>query len=314
MLEDKPQTIRPKIIAAIPCYNEDRFIGSVVAKTRKCVDEVIVIDDGSVDDSADVAKAAGATVYSHETNRGYGAAIRSCLERGQQHQAQILVTIDGDGQHDPRDIIRLVKPIIEGEADVVVGSRFLEEKSQAPFYRRMGQRALNVATNIGSGHKLSDSQSGCRAYTAEALSRLNLSESGMAISSQIQFAIKEANLRVAEVPIGVSYEGKSKRNPVGHGINVLVRIVVLFVLRHPIMAFGLPGLAFMVGGLILGFRVIDIYSETNKVAVGTALIAILLATAGFLTFFGALILQAMKELLRGEATRMVRKMREKDQI
>ena len=301
-----------KIVVAIPCFNEDRFIGSVVAKSRKYADEVIVIDDGSYDDSAQVAEIAGASVYKHEVNRGYGAAIRNCLAKGIKHHADILVTIDGDGQHDPQDILELIKPIQMGEADVVIGSRFLDKKSEAPFYRRIGQHALNVATNVGSGHKLSDSQSGCRAYTSEALKKLNLTESGMAVSSQIQFAIKEAGLRVSEVPIGVSYEEKSKRNPVGHGLNVLTRIVVLFILRHPLLTFGIPGLAFMIGALILGLQVIDTYNDYKKVAVGTALITVLLATGGFLTLFGALILQAMKELLRGEAARMVRRMREKD--
>jgi len=227
-----------KIIAAIPCFNEDRFIGSVVAKARKYADEVIVIDDGSSDESAYVAEAAGAIVYKHERNRGYGAAIRGCIEKGRKHEADILVTIDGDGQHDPCDIVALIKPITDGETDVVIGSRFLGKASQAPFYRRVGQKALNVATNVGSGHTLSDSQSGCRAYSAEALKKINLSESGMAVSSQIQFAIKESGLRVTEVPIDVSYEEKSKRSPVGHGVHVLTRVVVLFALRRPYGASG----------------------------------------------------------------------------
>ncbi len=312
MTSGETQAPRLKVVAAIPCFNEDRFIGSVVAKARKFADEVIVIDDGSIDDSAEVAKSAGAVVYSHGSNRGYGAAIRSCLEKGQGHGADILVTIDGDGQHDPRTIVDLIKPIKSGEADVAIGSRFLGKKSKAPFYRRIGQRTLNVATNLGSGHKLSDSQSGCRAYSAQALKKLSLSESGMAISSQIQFAIKEAGLRVAEVAIDVSYDDKSKRSPVGHGINVLSRIVVLFVLRRPLLAFGLPGAVFLIGGLILGLWVIDIYADTKNVAVGTALIAILLAAGGFLALFGALMLQAMKELLRGESSRLVKRIREKD--
>ncbi len=313
MIEGETQAPGLKVIAAIPCFNEDRFIGSVVAKARKFADEVIVIDDGSIDDSAEVAETAGAIVYSHGKNRGYGAAIRSCLEQGQNHGADILVTIDGDGQHDPDTIVELIKPITSGEADVAIGSRFLAKKSRAPFYRRIGQRTLNVATNVGSGHSLSDSQSGCRAYSAEALKKLSLSESGMAISSQIQFAIKEAGLRVSEVPIDVSYDDKSKRSPVGHGINVFTRIAVLFVLRRPLLAFGLPGAVFFIGGFVLGLRVIDIYSDTKNVAVGTALIAILLAAGGFLTLFGALMLQSMKELLQGEFSRLVRRIRERDQ-
>jgi len=296
------------VIVAIPCFNEARFIGSVVARARKFADEVIVIDDGSDDDSAEIAQMAGAIVYQHSHNQGYGAAIISCLEKGRKHSAGILVTMDGDGQHDPRDVRSLVQPIVNGEADVVIGSRFMDRESRAPLYRRIGQRALTSITNIGSGQKISDSQSGCRAYSREALDKLNLAESGMAVSSEMQFALSQSGLKVAEVPIDVSYDLESKRNPFGHGMNVMVRIMVLFILRHPLLSFGLPGIALLVGGLVLGLRVLDIYSDTKNVAVGTALIAILLASGGFLAMFGALMLQAMRELLRRETSRLVRRM------
>lgn len=301
-----------RIIAAIPCFNEDRFIGSVVAKALKFVDEVIVIDDGSTDDSAEVAEAAGAVVYRHGSNRGYGAAIRSCLEKGHSHGADILVTIDGDGQHDPGDIVDLIKPIMDGETDIVIGSRFLDRESEVPFYRRVGQKALNLATNVGSGHSLSDSQSGCRAYSAQALKRLNLSESGMAVSSQIQFAIKEAELKVAEVPIGVSYAEKSKRSPVGHGVNVLARIAVLFALRHPLIFFGLPGTVCLIIALAFGIDVLWVYRDNGYVPFGPALAVIMFGPLGLVFLFAALMLQAMKELLRGEGARLLKQIREKD--
>jgi len=301
---------RPKIVAAIPCFNEARYIGSVVLKAKKFVDSIIVIDDGSTDATAEIAAEAGAAIHQHGQNRGYGAAIRSAFAKGRQLDADVLVILDGDGQHNPSDIPNLVKPVVEGEADVVVGSRFLGEGKRPPFYRRAGQRVLTAATNLGSRQALSDSQSGFRAYSSKALKELNLAERGMSISSEIQFAIGKSGLRVAEVPIDVSYRDKAKRSPLGHGLSVLSRLVVLMSLKQPLLLFGVPGLALLAGGLAMGVRVLTIYSDTRELAVGNALGTILLCLAGLLALFAALMLQAMKELMRGEAAQLVREMRE----
>jgi len=291
---------QPLIVAAIPCFNEERLIGSVVLKVKKYVDKVLVIDDGSTDASVEIAKGAGATVYSHDCNKGYGAAIRTAMRRGREEGADVLVVIDADGQHDAADIPRLAKPVLDGEADVVIGSRFLGMTAAAPLYRRLGQRILNVATNVGSGRRLSDSQSGFRAYSSRALEALNLTEDGMSVSSEMQFAIGKAGLKVAEVPIQVSYADKAKRSPLGHGISVLSRVLVLLSLRQPFVLFGVPGVLLLAGGLFLGIRVLDIYGKSQALAIGTFLSAILLCLIGVLALFAALMLQAMKELLRGQ--------------
>lgn len=298
-----------KIVAAIPCFNEERCIGSVVIKAKKYVDKVVVIDDGSADATSEVATEAGASVHQHDHNRGYGAAIRTALEKGKQLEADVMVILDGDGQHDPKDIPKLVKPILDGEADVVIGSRFLGQGKKPPFYRRIGQRVLTTVTNVGSGQRVSDSQSGFRAYSSKALNALNLAEDGMSVSSEIQFAISKSGLRVAEVPIDVSYIDKTKRNPVSHGSSVLSRVLVLFSLRQPLLLFGVPGLALLIGGLVLGARVLAIYSDTRELAVGYALGTILLCLAGLLALFAALMLQAMKELMRGETAQLVKEVK-----
>ncbi len=301
---------KPRIIAAIPCFDEERFIGSVVLKTSKYVDSVIVIDDGSCDATAEVATAAGAKVHKHGENRGYGAAIRTALAKGQQLGADVLVVLDGDGQHNPNDIPSLVSPLIEGEADVAVGSRFLEKGSKPPLYRRFGQRVLTTATNLASGQKVTDSQSGFRAYSAKALKELTLTESGMSASSEIQFAIGRSGLRVVEVPINVSYVERAKRNPIGHGVGVLSRLLVLVSLRQPLLLFGVPGFILMAGGLAFGIRVLARYSETGELAVGNAFAMVLLFLAGLLALFSGLMLQAMKELMRGGAAQLAKEMRE----
>lgn len=297
---------RPKIVAAVPCFNEERFIGSVVAKLNKFVDEVIVIDDGSIDGTVEVASEIGATVYSHSRNLGYGAAIRSALLKGAELRADVLVILDGDGQHDPRDIPNLVKPLLDGEADVVVGSRFLGKGKKPPLYRRLGQRVLTATTNMGSGCKVSDSQSGFRAFSSRALKVLNLSESGMAASSEMLFAMGKSGLRTVEVSIDVSYTHKAKRSPIGHGMSVLSRLVVLISIQQPLLLLGLPGLALLVGGLVLGTRVLAIYGATRELATGNALVAVLLSLAGLLALVASVMLQAMKELLRGLATQLAR--------
>jgi len=299
----------PKVVAAIPCFNEERYIGSVVVKVKRYVDKVVVIDDGSTDATSEVAAGAGAEVYQHGQNRGYGAAIRSALEKGRQLGADILVILDGDGQHDPKDIPNLLKPLLSSEADIVIGSRFLGKAGKPPFYRRVGQRVLTAVTNVGSGQKVSDSQSGFRAYSSKALSALSLTEDGMSVSSEIQFAISKSGIRVAEVPIDVSYMDKTKRNPLGHGFSVLSRVMVLFSLKQPLLLFGVPGLALLGGGLFLGARVLSVYSNTHELAIGNALGTILLCLAGLLALFAALMLQAMKELMRGGAAQIAREVK-----
>ena len=301
-LTDKGQAQhKQEIVAAIPCLNEERFIGSVVIKTRKYVDRVIVIDDGSTDATSEVAEAAGAQVIRHKKNQGKGVAIRSAFEWARKGGCRALVLLDGDGQHEPADIPTLLRPVLEGEADMVVGSRFLAISSNIPRYRRIGQHLLTLVTNLGSRVRLSDSQSGFRAFSCKAINDMSFAEGGLSVESEMQFSVGRSGLKVAEVPIEVSYVDKEERSPIAHGLSVLSRVLVLFSLRQPLLLFGLPGLALLVGGLVLGARVLAVYGNTNELAVGNGMITILLCLSGLLSLFTALMLQAMKELLRGGA-------------
>jgi glycosyltransferase involved in cell wall biosynthesis len=289
----------PNIVAAIPCFNEERCIGSVVLKTKRYVDEVIVIDDGSTDETARIAEAAGAVVIRHERNQGKGAAIKTVFEYVKKAGCNALVLLDGDGQHDPAAIPALLAPVLEGQCDIVVGSRFLSNKSNIPGYRRAGQHLLTLVTNLGSRVKLTDSQSGFRAFSREAINAMSFVESGLSIESEMQFAISKSGLKVTEVSIEVSYFDKAKRSPIGHGLNVLSRVLVLFSLRQPLLLFGLPGLISLGVGLALGARVLSIYNTTQQLALGNALGTVVLCLAGLLLLSEALMLQAMKELIRG---------------
>jgi glycosyltransferase involved in cell wall biosynthesis len=199
------------------------------------VDEVIVVDDGSTDQTTEVARSAGATVFCHERNRGKAMALMTAFEVAANHGIDTLVLIDADGQHNPEEIPRLLEAIQVGTADVVVGSRFLDIRNPTPFYRTIGQRVLNLATHLGSGVRCSDSQCGFRALNRRAFTSIHLQENylhGLAAESEMQFEIAAKNLRITEVPIYVRYDGKARRSPLKHGFSVLYRVLYITTQRR----------------------------------------------------------------------------------
>jgi glycosyltransferase involved in cell wall biosynthesis len=288
----------PEIIAAIPCYNEELFIGSVVLKTRVYVDQVIVIDDGSSDKTAMVAEKAGAIVVSHGSNKGKGAAVSSAFEYAKKVGCKALVLLDGDGQHDPSYIPSLVKPVLEDKADMVVGSRYLEIKSHIPRVRKWGQHVLTFFTNLGSRVRLTDSQSGLRAFSVKAMQAFSFVEEGLSVESEMQFLANDASLRVTEIPISIGYYGKAKRSPLAHGIGVLNGIMGLISRRIPLFFFGVPGVLMLAFGFWEGWRVIQGWDTYHDFWVGPALIAVLLCVVGALSLFTGLILHTIKSFLK----------------
>ena len=253
------------VIAAIPCFNEERFIGSVVLKAKNLVDHVLVIDDGSSDNTALVAELAGASVIKHESNKGKGAAVNTAFEHVKEMSCTALVLLDGDGQHEPGDIPRLLKPVLNGEADMVVGSRFLQIKSSIPGYRVWGQRVLTLLTNVGSQAKLTDSQCGFRAFSPKAIRALTFVEEGLSVESEMQFLAKEAGLRMAEIPVSIVYHEKSKRSPVAHGMGVLNSIFGLISKRLPLLFFSVPGVIMLGFGLWEGWGVVSLWNSSGEV-------------------------------------------------
>lgn len=285
---------QPKTIAAIPCHNEDRFIGSVVLKAREFVDQVVVIDDGSTDQTARIAEAAGALVVRHEVNKGKGMAMNTAFQWAREKGAQVMVLLDGDGQHDPAYIPDVAKPVLEGKADVALGTRFLGIKSDIPRYRTVGQRILTLVTNIGSGVKLTDTQSGFRAFSRRAIELLSFKQKGVGdVEGEMQFLLKENNLSVAEVPIASNYDEGAKRNPVVQGMRNLNAVLNLIAERRPLFFFGLSGLISVVLGLIAGARVLGVIATTGRLVIGTALISALLLIIGVLSIFTGLILNVL---------------------
>jgi glycosyltransferase involved in cell wall biosynthesis len=211
-----------KTIAAIPCYNEGLAIGSVVLKARCHVDEVLVVDDGSIDDTVEVAEAAGATVVAHDENKGKGRAVKNALRYAVEHSFDTLVLLDGDGQHDPNEIPKLLVPITNDVADIVIGFRSF---GQMPTYRRLGRKVLDHAT----GSPVRDSQCGFRALNRKAIELLSgtLVKDDFAVESEMVRTAHEQQLRLADVQINCKYGDfkTSTKNPVAHGFGVLNSLI-----------------------------------------------------------------------------------------
>jgi len=217
---------KPRILAAIPCLNTEAFITGLVSEAAKYVDRVVVIDDGSSDNTAQAAEAAGATVISHAINRGYGEAIKSCFRAAKESDADILVILDGDGQHKPDEINLLVEPIIQGKADLTIGSRFCSHKNGVPGYRQFGIKTITWLFNFGSKTKVTDSQSGFRAYNRKVYSSLHVSENGMSISIEALEEARKNGAVIKEVPI-ICFYTPSKLNPYAfkHGLGVALAVI-----------------------------------------------------------------------------------------
>lgn len=218
--------IKKTIIVAIPAYNEEENILGVVSKASLHVNQVIVIDDGSTDKSAELAKKGGAVVLAHDINKGKGIALNTALEYVKKSNADILVFLDGDGQHNPEEIPIIIEQVLNGHADLVIGSRFLAS-NYIPKYRLIGQKILNMFTNFGCGIKVSDSQSGFRALSRKAIDCFSFTERGLAVESEMQFLAAKYKLNIKEVPITTNYNNELKRSPVIHGFSVLFRVLGL---------------------------------------------------------------------------------------
>ncbi len=217
----------PKIIAAIPCFNTEPFITDIVLKAKKYVNQVIVVNDGSHDRTAEAARAAGTLVINHGTNKGYGEAMKSCFEAAEANVADILVILDGDGQHNPDEIPQLLAPIIQGEADLVIGSRFLTSEHNMPRYRKFGIRVITFLWNFSSKVKISDAQSGFRAYNKRMLETLPpLSEKGMSVSIETLEKARRKGAIIKEVPIFCFYVPSTLNfGAIRHGLSVALSVV-----------------------------------------------------------------------------------------
>ena len=281
-----------KITIGIPAYNEEKNIASIIIKLKKITDSIIVCDDGSSDMTSDISKNLGAIVITHKKNMGYGVAINSIFQKAKELNVDLLVTFDADGQHRVEDIEKVVEPIKNNTADLVIGSRFLDKKSNVPNYRKIGIKVITKITNASIKKKLTDSQSGFRAYNKQVLSQISPSDIGMGISTEILIKSSSKGLRIMEVPVTILYSGDtSTHNPVSHGTSVLLSTIKFTSIEHPLKFYGIPSVIFLIIGGIFTTLAIQYYIDVGRlnsnltlIGGGTVLLGIILLICAILLY------------------------------
>jgi glycosyltransferase involved in cell wall biosynthesis len=295
---------RPLVVVGIPAFNEERSIARVVLEAQKYADAVIVCDDGSSDLTGEIASRLGAIVVRHDVNKGYGGAIQSLFRESKKLGADIFVTLDGDGQHDADKVPLLIQPILDGEADVVIGSRFIGNmktngSKNIPFYRRLGIKAITKLTIAASNCRVTDAQNGCRAYSKAALEKLEPLENGMGVSVEVLVRAKERDLRIKEVPLECKYSGverPSSQNPLRHGASVVSSLVRLIVEERPLVFLGVPGIISLAIGIVFGGWVLQIYAVQRLIETNIALASVAFVLVGLFALSTAITLYAIARL------------------
>ena len=289
----------PMITAIIPAYNEEKAIGRIVEDVKRYVQDVVVVDDGSSDATRDVALSAGATVLRHQKNLGYGSALATGFAHFKNNGAGIMVVLDGDGQHDPSEIPRLIKPLLDGQADIVVGSRFMDGEKEAciPRYRKFGIGIVNRAWNFASGEERTDTQCGFRAYSRDAINKIDIHQQNMSASLEILDQASQNGLRVIEVPVTVMYGGDtSSVGPGRHGLELVNYVLKKLREEHPLLIFGGMGVIMIILGLAFGIAALNTYLSNHHLPFGPTIIAAVMTYLGTLMVFGGLILNAIQSL------------------
>ena len=289
------------IVACIPAYKEEASIAKVIVKALRHVDKVIVCDDGSPDMTAEIAERLGVEVIRHERNMGYGAALASLFKRAREMDADVMVTLDGDGQHNADDIPRLVDPVLNGEADMVIGSRFLSEAAgEIPKKRRKGIELITRLTKRCSFRDMTDAQSGFRAYSRKAIQLITPTEYGMGASTEILLKAKEYGLKIKEIPIKINYdvEKPSTHNPIYHGLDVVLSTVKHLSIRHPLLFYGVPGLLALLVATVFWVWTFQIFAATRQVVTNIALVAIGATLVGLMLLTTAVILWVLVSVIR----------------
>jgi glycosyltransferase involved in cell wall biosynthesis len=299
---DTISRLKPFIVVGIPAFNEEHTIARVVLEAQKFAGKVVVCDDGSTDYTAKIAESLGADVVRHEKNDGYGASIKSLFMYAHELNADVFVTLDADGQHEPNEIPFVIKPIVEGEADVVIGSRFVDKNGTAemPLYRQLGAKLITKMVNGSAKNGLTDSQSGFRAYSHTALDRLNFFEDGMGASVEILLKASKHDLRIVEVPSTCKYNtgdvDTSTEHPVTHAMGVVFSLIRLIVEERPLLFLGLPSLLFLLAGVGFGIWMLQIYAVESIIETNVVLASIAFILIGFFLLSTAITLYAIARI------------------
>ena len=290
------------ITIGIPAYNEEKNISEIIKKLQKISNKIIVCDDGSSDSTAKIAKEMGALVVQHETNLGYGAAIRSIFLKAREEKSEFLITLDSDGQHRIEDISTVLDPLKTGKADIVIGSRFLNNNGKnVPSYRKAGIKILTKLANTSLEKNITDSQSGFRGYGKNVIENITPSESGMGVSNEILIKASKKGLKIVEVPIIILYDGDtSTHNPISHGSSVLISTLKFISMEHPLKFYGIPGFVFLLIGSGFLIFTINLFTETRQILLSSAIIGVGSTIFGIILIQSSILLYAMVKLMRNK--------------
>lgn len=289
-----------KIAIGLPAFNEEKNIASIILQLKKKYEMVIVCDDGSNDLTASISEEMGALVVKHKKNLGYGAAIRSLFLKARELDCDILVTFDSDGQHKISEIENVINPIQNKEADIIIGSRFLGTiEGDIPGYRKLGIKAITNLVNSNTGKKITDSQSGFRAYNKIVLEKIIPSETGMGVSTEILIKANKQKFKISEVPITIIYGGDtSTQNTVSHGTSVILSTMKFVSIEHPLKFYGIPGIIFLALGLFFIVWTLQEFTETRRIITNISLIAIGSTIFGTLLTMTSVLLYSLVSVVR----------------
>lgn len=279
-------------IVCIPAYNEENVISNLVRKSLPYADKVVVCDDGSNDNTSKIAKESGAIVITHEKNMGKGAALRSLFGYAKQLKADVVITMDGDGQFLPEEIPKLLDPIVQSKSDIVIGYRF-DDVSEMPSYRKLGNKFLDKMTNMATDRPFRDTQSGFRAYSKKAIEMINFANDGFGADSEILIDASKKGLKISEEKVTVLYNIGTKtstKNPVSHSSGVVTSLLELIAIQRPLLYLGLPGFILMIIGIGYSIVVISIFNESRYFSIPSTLVALGSLTIGLIMLLMAVVL------------------------
>ena len=282
-------------LACIPAFNEEKPIVDVIKKSLKYVDQVIVCDDGSSDLTAEQAKIAGAVVIKHEKNMGKGHAMKSLFKYAKDIDADVIVTIDGDGQFLPEQIGTLLQPILENSYDVVIGNRFSDDK-EMPSYRKIGNKMLDRITKLAAELPFSDTQSGFRSYSKKAIQSIDFSTSGFGVDSEILIDAVDKGLKITETDVTVLYDTglkTSTKDPVTHTMGVVASLLESIAIHHPLKYLGIPGMILLLIGLGFATYSISIFNETGNFSLPSVLITMSSLIIGLILLLMSVVLYSI---------------------
>ena len=285
------------ILVCIPAFNEEHFIGKLIKNCLKYADQVVVCDDGSVDNTYEIADAAGANVIRHEKNCGKGEAFQSLFQFARHSNVDVIVTIDGDGQFLPEEIPKLVKKIESNEADVVIGYRF-DNAAEMPNYRKFGNKMLDKMTNMATQLSVRDTQSGFRAYSKNIIKLIDFKKKGFGVDTEILINAAKNGARISEEKVSVIYHTGSQtstKNPISHSGEVVTSLLEIIAIRSPLKFVGTPGIILIILGIYFAIDVTLTYTEIGYFSIPFTLIGVSCLVVGLILFLTSILLYSLSK-------------------